>query len=598
MKLVGGTVFLFLIMIASYYQISLHMISESTRQRSEEDNIDWVQEDASMKETEDRTNSDQKDTSVDHISQLPDHIIHHILSHLRNVKDVIRTSILSKKWRALWYSFSVLIFDERKFAAEIGHEDGSNMESMFRNYVTHALLKHDAKKSHLQKLVVHMIAFDLLQDTDYLDLWLSIAICRNIKELDLHIGIKNNKRYTLTSCVFSSKALTGMRLSGCELTSDNVTLPNLQKLYLHKIPLVEHFIQNLISGCHSIEDLRFIKCSGLKHLQVSNLSKLKRVDIHHCTQLKKVVINAPKLETFWYCGKKTTHCKVSLEECTSLKRLTLEHPQVTRDFCENQLSNFPVLEKLHLSMSNNKSKYVIISNPHLQKLTLKGCQKLRNAVIDASNLVSFECKGETMPWVEVHPLSFTYAKLYFVSKPGHRVVGYGDKIWISVKSFIEKFNPEEFKLILYSNKNIVIHEDLNNVTLPPMPDLGCEIIKSSACMDDILFSLLRALHPVTLSIISSPDSKFPKSVYEMIKIKDEDPNCCIYNASNNKCWRHFLKDVNFEDLNHVKFEDTEVSKEDKRTSTWYNWLQSEYATLKCQVTSLRLSWNSRQQHAL
>lgn len=38
----------------------------------------------------------------------------------------------------MWYSFSVLIFDERKFTAGIGHEDSSNKEEMFRDYVSNS----------------------------------------------------------------------------------------------------------------------------------------------------------------------------------------------------------------------------------------------------------------------------------------------------------------------------------------------------------------------------------------------------------------------------------------------------------------------------
>ncbi|KAG4384849.1 hypothetical protein GLYMA_13G352351v4 [Glycine max] len=300
-----------------------------------------------------------------------------ITFYLTFVNIAIRTSVLSKRWRELWHSFSVLIFDERKFAAKIGPEDSSNKEMMFRNYVSNSLLIRNAKKMQIRKSVLHMTSFDLLEDTPCLELWLTIAFYRNIKELDLHVGIKNGECYTLPQTVLSSKTLTGIRLSGCKLgTCNNIMLPYLQKLYLRKIPLVENFIQNLISRCHSIEDLRIIKCSGLKHLHVSNLIRLKRAEIHYCYQLKKVEISAPNLDTFWYCGKKTSPCKVSLEGCTSLKRLTLEHTQVTCDFCENQFSNFPLLEKVGLSMSNNKSRIIIISNPHLEKFTLKGCKKL------------------------------------------------------------------------------------------------------------------------------------------------------------------------------------------------------------------------------
>ncbi|XP_027343430.1 uncharacterized protein LOC113856003 [Abrus precatorius] len=565
--------------------VPLHLTSGRKRKHKVEDNSNCVREDLDQ--------MDQSVESVDRISQLPDHVIHHILSHLRNVKDAIRTSTLSKRWRALWYSFSILIFDERRFAAGNEHEDASKKEVTFRDYVSNYLHGHLAKKLYIQKLMVHMTSFDL-EDTPFVNHWLSVAIARNVQELDLHVGIKNNRRYTLPKIIFSCKTLTGIRLSGCKLeTCDNIMLPRLQKLYLRKLSLVDHMIQNMISGCHSIEDLRVIKCSGLKHLNVSNLIQLSRVEVHNCNQLKKVEISDPNLHTFWFCGKNTTSCKVSLEGCTSLKRLTLEHTQVIRDFCENQISNFPLLEKLDLSISG-KMKHVMISNTHLQKFALKGCKKLGLALLETPNLVSFECKGESMPWTEIHPFRLNVAKLSFISKSERKIVGNGDKIWFLMKAFIKKFDSEEFRLVLYSNKNIVVHENLNNFTLPPAPDLSCEIIKSSARIDDTLYSLLRTLHPVTLSIISPFDSKFPKLVCETIKNEDEDPICCKFNALNNKCWRHFMKDVKFEDLNDMTFEDIEAY-EDKRTSNWYNWLKSSYAKSQCQITNLRLYWNSHQQ---
>ncbi|KAK7325139.1 hypothetical protein VNO77_29241 [Canavalia gladiata] len=575
--------------------VPLPMILGRKRKLEIEDRFNCIREGTKLKETQRKKDLDQMDQSVesmDRISQLPDHVIHHILSLLRNMKDAIRTSILSKRWRALWYSFSNLIFDERRFTAGIGHEDSSDKAMMFRDYVSNSLHAHLGKKLYIQKLVVHMTSFDS-EDIPYMNHWLNVAIAKNIKELDLHVGINNSKRYTLSQTVFSSKTLTGIRLSGCKLeTCNNIMLPNLQKLYLRKLPLIEHIIQNLISSCQSIEDLRFIKCSGLKHLHVSNLIRLDRIEIHHCNQLKKVEISAPNLHTFWYCGKKTTPCKVSLEGCTSLKRLTLEHPQVIRDFCENQISNFLLLEKLDLNISN-RMKYISISNPHIQKFALKGCKKLGAALVYAPNLLSFECKGETMPWIQIHPFHLTDAKLSFAPKSERKVLGYGDKIWIMMKEFIKKFDPEGFKLVFYSSKNVVIHEDLNNITLPPVSDLNCEIIKSSACIDDILNSVLRSLHPVSLSMISPLDSNFPKLVHQTIWNGEKDPICCKYNALNNKCWRHFLKDVKFEDLNYMSFEDIEAN-EGKRTSTWYNWLKSEYTTLQCQMTNLRLYWNSQQ----
>lgn len=79
----------------------------------------------------------------------------------------------------------------------------------------------------------------------------------------------------------------------------------------------------------------------------------------------------------------------------------------------------------------------------------------------------------------------------------------------------------------------------------------------------------------------------------MIKIKDEDdPVCCRYNTSKNKCWRHFLKDVKFE--NWEEMLDVGEASEDVNTSTLYFWLQLSYTTMPCQMRNLGLSWNSHQ----
>lgn len=60
-------------------------------------------------------------------------------------------------------------------------------------------------------------------------------------------------------------------------------------------------------------------------------------------------------------------------------------------------------------------------------------------------------------------------------------------------------------------------------------------------------------------------------VYEKLKNKEKDPSCCKYIALSNKCWRHFLEDVEFD------FGDSALDK----------WLMCSLAN-----TSLRLYWNT------
>jgi len=388
--------------------------------------------------------------SVDRISHLPDHVIYHILSFLRNSKDAIRTRCLSKRWRTLWISYAVLIFYEQKFAAGIG---------LFRQHVADSLHTYLANNSQIQKFLLHMTSFDMT-DAPLVDSWLTSAVSQDIKEIDLQIGFNDINRYTLPEVVLSSETLTGLRLSGCILRRcGNIMLPRLQKLYLRKVHLGEQFVTNLISCCPSIEDLRFVQCSGLKFLFIYCHS-LSRVEIHNCNQLKTVDILAPNLDTFWFCGKKSTPCKVNLEHCASLKKLTLEHQRVARDFCEKQFNKFPLLEKLDLCIPD-KMKSITIFNRCLQRIALKGCKKLTYVQIYAPKLVSFELKGETMPYFDFvtpfsTPFSLTDAKISLSTATENRDVGLGNKLWFMMRPFISLFKPPEgFKMIMHSSK--VLH---------------------------------------------------------------------------------------------------------------------------------------------
>ncbi|KAI3834472.1 hypothetical protein MKX03_005179, partial [Papaver bracteatum] len=55
------------------------------------------------------------DNEVDRVSNLPEALIHHILSFL-DMKYVVQTSILCRRWRYVWTTVSTLVFDVNEFA--------------------------------------------------------------------------------------------------------------------------------------------------------------------------------------------------------------------------------------------------------------------------------------------------------------------------------------------------------------------------------------------------------------------------------------------------------------------------------------------------
>ncbi|XP_022715084.1 putative F-box protein At5g40050 isoform X1 [Durio zibethinus] len=537
---------------------------------------------------------EQKVDRVDYISQLPEHIIHHIISFLRCKKDAARTSILSKRWRDMWVSFSNLVFDQRKFHGQVRRLETLSEEQiqkiknveMFRNYVDNTLQRHvELKDRSIQKFVLHMTHYNS-ELTTCMDKWIDLALKYNIKELELHVPGYLHGCYRLPQCVFAANTITALRVYGCKLRPcNNLKLSNLQKVCLGKLYVNEWMIENLIRSCPLLEDFRLIYPIGLKTFKVPNLPKLKRVDLHTCSGLREVNLQASNLETFWYLGKKYLPCKIELSTCNTLKNLTLEDAKLKDELFQKHLSCFLVLEKLVLSKCNALEN-IIISSFKLKTLILRECKQLEEADIDTPNLLSFEYKGDKMPFSSLNPTSLKEAKLYF--KPSRPEVntrfhkGDDHTPWFAkLQAFLERFDYSRgLKLMARSNKNIVVYEKPKGIFLPRVYDLKLDVVKSSVALEDLLDDILRTWHPETLSSLSISRSNLPKLVRKRLIGREKEPSCCTYNIPGTKCWRHFLEYVKTENLVN-----------NKDTSEWIAWLRSSRSMFK--INCFKLTWKSR-----
>lgn len=109
--------------------------------------------------------------SRDMISELPDEILHHILSHL-TTKSAIQTSVVSKRWSRTWAFSSVLHFDQREFASA----------THFISFVEAALKLHSG--SNVDRFVLYWHdGFDMLKA----ERWIKYAKQHRLRELWLDI---------------------------------------------------------------------------------------------------------------------------------------------------------------------------------------------------------------------------------------------------------------------------------------------------------------------------------------------------------------------------------------------------------------------------
>lgn len=358
------------------------------RKRSDIDNVDGVRK----KQSKGVNPVEQEVESVDIISELPESVIHHIFSFIRCAKEAARTSILSKKWRDAWKSFSILTFDEQHFLKTEVNLDSDKQRQLFMDFIDYSLQSHLERNSSIYKLVFRITPELVL----CLNRWVSIAARSGLGELDIHVEDKRLRRYNLSPFMCSAKTLTGLRLHGLNWSSfEGIKFNNLRKLYLRRLRVDQEIVQKLVSTCPLIMDLRIVECRGLKILRISGFPKLERIDLHRCYGTRRIELQVTSLQTFWYCATKSTRCKLNLESCTSLKRLTLEDPYMTDTFFNKLLSSFPDLEKLDLSRCN-KFLYIEVSNLRLRSLVLRSCKNLKIVDIDTPNLCSFDYRSNNM----------------------------------------------------------------------------------------------------------------------------------------------------------------------------------------------------------
>ncbi|KAK2398453.1 F-box/FBD/LRR-repeat protein [Trifolium repens] len=199
------------------------------------------------------------DAEPDIISTLPGHIIDHILSHL-SIKEAVRTSILSTKWRYKWATLPNLVFDSQCISET--SEDLLDIKSKLSRIIDHVLLLHSGpiKKFKLSHR-------ELIGVTD-IDRWTLHLTRRPVKEFVLEIW--KGQRYKIPTCLFSCQGLHHLELFNCWLKPPSTFqgFRNLKSLDLQHVTLAQDAFENLISSCPMLERLTLMNFDGFNHLNI------------------------------------------------------------------------------------------------------------------------------------------------------------------------------------------------------------------------------------------------------------------------------------------------------------------------------------------
>ncbi|MED6168718.1 hypothetical protein PIB30_014183 [Stylosanthes scabra] len=212
---------------------------------------------------------EKNDESGTNICDLPDPVLVLIISSLPT-KEVVRTSLLSKRWRHLWKDIS-----------EIDLKEGGYEEiQLFRAFVSKLLVVFDC--SNLTKFT---FSCNVRENATKVNEWLCGFINPGIEELILDLKMIE-KPLVFPHHLFTFARLTKFHLNMDQILNlpSSILLPSLRSLSLKKIIFPDSSsAHRLFSGCPSLEVLTLVYCNWMNVKAITISSRLlQNVVIRDC----------------------------------------------------------------------------------------------------------------------------------------------------------------------------------------------------------------------------------------------------------------------------------------------------------------------------
>ncbi|KAF7824115.1 F-box domain, cyclin-like protein [Senna tora] len=321
--------------------------------------------------------------------------------------------------------------------------------------------------------------------------------------------------------------------------------------YLKSIYLENVIVSEALMGV-ATKILHVRHCNLAKNMKIYN-SNMEILQLENCGVVKNLVVSAPNIEYFEYSkGFWGQSSAIDISVCVCLTLLALEGAIITDGWVKSVVSALACLKELKILNCDMLEK-IEFKNARLETLVVESCSKLKEAMVDAPNLLHFTYFGS----VNVYPLLILSAKcdanITLINYSPHSVPDgwfphlsrilscfyHFNVITISCFSASELIFPREFVL-----KNMV----------SPLHDVKHLIVKVGEILrGHIVPSLVESLlwlapKPDILRLESSFKRKKStikfKYRWNAQKMDKEEDNCCIGLLI--KCWRHYDLHIEYE----------------------------------------------------
>ncbi|KAM0907092.1 hypothetical protein ACQ4PT_016346 [Festuca glaucescens] len=224
----------------------------------------------------------------DRLSELPDCLLHSVLSSLRS-RQVVQSSLLSRRWRHLWRSVPCLDVDQRDFLSDEPEPEASAYNApdvrLHSNVREERLDREIKRQRSFEDFADAMLLFNGVSPLDACRLhvahrdhrtglhrWIRHGLARHPAELHVAYDCGSNNDDLLfpfdlapeVYCAYDCRSNNDDLMFPFDLASGGASaLPitdRLRRLHLSGLNLSQKFADELRSECPVLEDLKLVNC--------------------------------------------------------------------------------------------------------------------------------------------------------------------------------------------------------------------------------------------------------------------------------------------------------------------------------------------------
>ncbi|XP_074282040.1 uncharacterized protein LOC141606698 [Silene latifolia] len=341
--------------------------------------------------------------TVDRISELPDFILHLILSML-DTKEAGRASVLSKRWYDVWSSIPVLDFrfqyfkgdwDRSKYDFNVYYDTGT-LQS-FLGFIDRTMRRYFTERYRIMKISLELPMVDGKIEP-LVDQWFKIVVQSQIEELEFKILYERPPEYRLPEILFRAKSL---KVLNCE----NVLLPYYETMELISLEYLTltleivnlDLLQRIISLCPLVE--LDITISYLEKLSLPWTRKVNEAAEFVGNEIVQSNFKASPLRKLAYNGMGGSipwPWNMNVFALKNLRNLEFVRARITDDIVSQLARGLVVLERLVLSECPDLN-CIDISSISLKILQIIEGLDVMKVTVDTPNLLEFfyNCEVKT-----------------------------------------------------------------------------------------------------------------------------------------------------------------------------------------------------------